>query len=237
MQKLSTSLYEMLRDKRERETLSLALLPKVLEFKACIRYFPHKVLAHLAGLHGVRYPEIPFVQNGEFICPRCSKTCNCKSCATRRNEPYISPRRMRHRPGEEKIRPSSGRSAYRIPTTPTTEPPEADEEALDSDMTIVDNEARENSPSVVLMEDERGYAEEGRQDGVQDILNRQNHDEGGLPVTDVPYVLLPPLTSIPLFRASAKGATREGMRSKSGRMVKPSAKARAWESHILVRYR
>lgn len=35
MQKLSASLYEMLRNKRERETLSLALLPKVLEFKAC----------------------------------------------------------------------------------------------------------------------------------------------------------------------------------------------------------
>lgn len=46
MQKLSASLYEMLRNKRQRETLSLALLPKVLEVKACARYFPPKVLAH-----------------------------------------------------------------------------------------------------------------------------------------------------------------------------------------------
>lgn len=184
----------------------------------------------LANLRGVRYPEIPFVQNGEFICPRCSKTCNCKSCATRRNEPYISPRRMRDRLGKEKIRPSSSKSAYRRPTSSTSEPPEADEEAPDSDMTIVDYEEREYSPSVVLMEDERGYAEE-------DILERQTHDESSLPITDVPYVLLPPLSSIPIFRVSAKEATRERIRSKSGRMVKPSAKARAWESHILVRYR
>lgn len=112
----------------------------------------------------------------------------------------------------------------------TSETPEADEEAPDSDMTIVDNEEREYSPSVVLMEDER-------QNGVQDILERPTHDEGSLPITDVPYVLLPPLSSVPLFRVSAKEAIREGIRSKSGRMVKPSAKARAWESHILVRYR